>query len=89
VLPLELVITMFLAAIAGASSISQEKDRRTLDLLLLTRLNNTEIVLGKLASSLIGIANLVFAAVPLSLLIALLGGVSVNQVLIANAVIFG
>jgi ABC-type transport system involved in multi-copper enzyme maturation permease subunit len=85
--PLELVVTLFLAAIAGASSISQEKDRQTLILLLLTRLTNSEIVLGKLTSSLIGIANLIFAALPLSLLISLLGGVSVTQVLLANAVI--
>ncbi len=87
VAPLELVVTIFLSAIAGAGSISQEKDRRTLILLLLTRLTNSEIVLGKLSSSLIGIAYLIFAALPLSLLISLLGGVSVTQVLLAHAVI--
>ena len=38
VVPLELVVTMFLAAVSSASSVSQEKDRRTLILLLLTRL---------------------------------------------------
>lgn len=87
VAPFELVVTLFLAAIAGASSISQEKDRRTLILLLLTQLTNTQIVLGKLTSSLIGIANLVFAAVPLLLLISLLGGVSVSQVLLATTIV--
>ncbi len=87
ILPLELIVTMFLGAVAAASTVSQEKDRRTLILLLLTRLSSSEIVLGKLASSLIGIGNLVLAALPLLLLITLLGGVSVAQVLIATAVV--
>jgi ABC-type transport system involved in multi-copper enzyme maturation permease subunit len=87
VMPLELIVTIFLGAVAAASTVSQEKDRRTLILLLLTRLTSSEIVLGKLTSSLIGIANLVFAAVPLLLLITLLGGVSVTQVLVATAVV--
>ena len=87
VVPLELIVTMFLAAVASASNVSQEKDRRTLILLLLTRLTSTQIVLGKLFSSLIGVANLIFAALPLLLLIAILGGVSTRQVYIATALI--
>lgn len=87
VLPLELIVTMFLAAVAAASVVSQEKDRRTLILLLLTRLSSFEIVLGKLTSSLIGSANLVFAAFPLLLVISLLGGVSVSQVVLGTAIV--
>jgi ABC-type transport system involved in multi-copper enzyme maturation permease subunit len=87
VVPLELIVTMFLAAVAAASSVSQEKDRRTLILLLLTRLSSWEIVLGKLMSSLVGIANLVLAALPLLLLIAILGGVSAQQVFAATAIV--
>lgn len=87
VAPLELIVTMFLATITSAGSVSQEKDRRTLILLLLTRLSSSEIVLGKLGSSLLSIANLVFASVPLLLLISLLGGVSLQQVLLATAII--
>ena len=87
VMPLELIVTMFLAAVTAASAVSQEKDRRTLILLLLTRLNSSEIVLGKLTSSLIGIANLVFAAFPLLLVISLLGGVSVSQVVLGTAIV--
>src|SRR4051812_28425035 len=48
VVPLELLIVMFLAAVTTAASVAQEKDRRTLVLLLLTRLRSSEIVLGKL-----------------------------------------
>jgi ABC-type transport system involved in multi-copper enzyme maturation permease subunit len=87
VVPLELVITMFMAAVAAASNVAQEKDKRTLILLLLTRLTSSQIVLGKLSSCLIGVIGLIFAALPLLLLIALLGGISVAQVFIATAII--
>ena len=87
VMPLELIVTMFLAAVTAASAVSQEKDRRTLILLLLTRLSSSEIVLGKLTSSLIGIANLIFAALPLLLVISLLGGVSISQVLLGTLIV--
>ena len=46
--PLQLVLAVFFAAIATASAVAHEKDRRTLVLLLLTNLSNTELVLGKL-----------------------------------------
>ncbi len=87
VVPLELIVALFLSAVAAASSVSQEKDRRTLILLLLTRLTSSEIVLGKLMSTLVGVANLVFSALPLLLLIAVLGGVSAAQVFSATAII--
>jgi len=87
VVPLELIVALFLSAVAAASSVSQEKDRRTLILLLLTRLTSREIVLGKLMSTWVGVANLVLAALPLLLLIAILGGVSAVQVFSATAII--
>lgn len=87
VVPLELIVAMFLSATAAASNVSQEKDRRTLILLLLTRLTGAEIVLGKLMSTLVGVGNLVFSALPLLLLIAILGGVSSAQVFASMAII--
>lgn len=87
VVPLELIVAMFLSATAAASNVSQEKDRRTLILLLLTRLTGSEIVLGKLMSTLVGVGNLVFSALPLLLLIAILGGVSAAQVFASVAII--
>jgi ABC-type transport system involved in multi-copper enzyme maturation permease subunit len=87
VVPLELIVALFLSAVAAASNVSQEKDRRTLILLLLTRLTSSEIVLGKLMSTLIGVANLVLAALPLLLLIAVLGGISSTQVFAATGII--
>src|SRR5204863_8891931 len=42
----QLLLTLFFAALSAASAVSQEKDRRTFVLLLLTRMNDYEIVLG-------------------------------------------
>lgn len=86
IVPLELIVTMFLAAVTCASAVSQEKDKRTLILLLLTRLSSSQIVLGKLTSCLVTIFSLLLAALPLLLLIAILGGVSAGQVLLATAI---
>ncbi|MCC6507856.1 MAG: hypothetical protein IT423_02025 [Pirellulaceae bacterium] len=87
VVPLELLVVMFLAAVTTAAAVAQEKDRRTLILLLLTRLRSTEIVLGKLMASLLGVANMVLSSLPLLLVFPLLGGVSVEQSLLAMAII--
>ena len=87
VVPLELLIVMFLAGVTTAASVAQEKDRRTLVLLLLTRLRSTEIVLGKLFASLLGIANMVLSSLPLLLIFPLLGGVSVQQSISAMGII--
>src|SRR5687768_17203507 len=46
--PLQLALGIFFSALLAASTITQEKDRGTLILLLLTNLSNVEIVLGKL-----------------------------------------
>ncbi len=87
VVPLELVVVMFLSAVTTAAAVAQEKDRRTLVLLLLTRLRSSEIVLGKLVSSLLAIANMVLSSLPLLLVFPLLGGVSIEQAFLAMLVI--
>jgi ABC-type transport system involved in multi-copper enzyme maturation permease subunit len=78
--PLQLAVALFFAALSSAGAVAVEKDRRTLDLLLLTRLSNVELVLGKLFSSLLSIASLILAALPFFMLLALLGGVSFAQI---------
>jgi ABC-type transport system involved in multi-copper enzyme maturation permease subunit len=79
--PVQLALVTFLSALVAASSVNQEKDRRTLILLLMTRMNNSELVLGKLFASLMNIAFMVTAALPVLLAVVLVGGVSVDQVL--------
>lgn len=77
---LQLALAMFFSAMFSASAVAQEKDRRTLVLLLLTRLSNSELVLGKLLASLLGVLVVLGGALPLFMLSALLGGVSFDQI---------
>src|SRR5215475_8337600 len=78
--PLQLVLAVFFAAVATATAVAHEKDRRTLVLLLLTNLSNTELVLGKLFASLLNVLVLLAAGLPFFMLIALFGGVSFPQI---------
>lgn len=78
--PLQLALAVFFAALSTAGAVAQEKDRRTLVLLLLTRLNNSELVLGKLTAGLLLVFELLAAGLPLFAMLLLLGGVSVAQV---------
>lgn len=78
--PLQLVLIMFMSAVQTASSVAVEKDKQTLILLLMTRLSNSELVLGKLFSSLLSIAVMLVAALPIFMLIVLFGGTSFEQV---------
>jgi ABC-type transport system involved in multi-copper enzyme maturation permease subunit len=84
--PLQLVVAVFFSALSAASAVAQEKDRRTLVLLLLTNLSNSELVLGKLLASLLNVFVLMAAAVPLFMLSVLFGGVSFGQVALVFAV---
>ncbi|QDU97346.1 ABC transporter permease subunit [Lignipirellula cremea] len=78
--PIQLAFVLFFSALGAASSVAQEKDRKTFILLLMTRMSNSELVLGKLFASLLNIYVMVFAALPIFMLIVLLGGVSFSQV---------
>ena len=84
--PLQAAVAVFFSALLAASAVAQEKDRRTLVLLLLTHLSNGELVLGKLAASLLNVAVMLAAALPLFMLAALLGGISFGQIGRAYAV---
>ncbi len=78
--PLQLALLAFLAALLAASAVAQEKDRKTLILLLMTRMNNSELVLGKLLASLLNVLVMLAAGLPVFMLTVLLGGVSFEQV---------
>ncbi len=78
---IELVLLVFFAALSAASAVSQEKDRRTFILLLLTDMRDYEIVLGKLVGALLPIASLLLISLPVLCLYLLLGGIDPGQVL--------
>ena len=67
-------------------AISGERERQTLDLLLVTPLRSSTIVVGKLLAALYFVVFLVVACVPLFSVAFLLGGVSLAEVV--EAVIF-
>ncbi len=78
--PLQLGLAVFFSAMLAASAVAQEKDRKTLILLLLTRLTNSELVLGKLLASVLNVLVMLAVALPVFMMTALLGGVSFGQI---------
>ena len=80
VAPLQLALALFFAPLLTASAVAQEKDRRTLVLLLMTNLSNRELVLGKLCASLLQVMVPLAAAVPLFFLMSLFGGISFAEI---------
>ncbi|MGI9427894.1 MAG: ABC transporter permease [Bythopirellula sp.] len=87
--PLQLAMAVAFSALLTAAAVAQEKDRRTLDLLLMTNLSNVELVLGKLLASMMSVIVPAVAAISLLMLITLLGGVSYWQVFRVVAVTIG
>lgn len=79
--PLQLALAVFFSAMMSASAVAQEKDRQTLILLLMTRLTNSELVLGRLFSSLLNIVVMLLAGLPVLMFSILFGGISPGQVL--------
>ncbi|MFM8986399.1 MAG: hypothetical protein ACKONH_10140 [Planctomycetia bacterium] len=77
--PLQLVLAMLAAALTAVLAVGVEKDRRTLELLLVSRLGDGQLVLGKLAGSLLRVIVLLVAAVPVFALAGLFGGVTPAQ----------
>jgi len=78
--PLQVATLSFLAAFSAASAVAQEKDRRTLPLLLVTRLSAFEIVVGKLLASLLQSANVLLAGLPVFAALTVFGGVAAPEV---------
>jgi len=83
----ELTLLLFFSALSAASTVSQEKDRRTFVLLLLTDMRDYEIVLGKMLGSLLPIIILLAVTMPVLAMTLLLGGVSAEQVAQAGLVL--
>ena len=62
----QLALATFFSALFTAGAVAQEKDRGTLELLLLTRLNNREWVLGKQLSSLLYLTAMLISGITVS-----------------------
>lgn len=84
--PLMMTVCVLFSALFAAAAVSQEKDRKTLILLLLSDLSNRELVLGKLLASMLTVLVVIAATAPLLLMLTLLGGIAHAQVLRVLAV---
>jgi len=83
----QLTFLLFFSALSSSSAVSQEKDRRTFILLLITDMRDREIVLGKIFGSLLPIVFLLAGSLPLLSSLLLLGGVAPFQVIEAMAIL--
>ena len=82
---LQLVLTGWLVPVFVAGVIAGERERRTLDDLLTTRLSSAEIVLGKLAAGLLQYFACLATGFPVVGLLPLVGGVDPRVILITYA----
>lgn len=72
----QLGLLLFILPIFTATSISGERERQTLDLLLCTDISPWKIIFGKMSAALSFVFLLVFAALPFTGVILLFGGVT-------------
>ncbi|MFG0332224.1 MAG: ABC transporter permease [Maioricimonas sp. JB049] len=77
----QLSLAMAAALLFGSSNVAQEKDRRTLILLLMTDLRNYELVVGKLLAGLLAVLMLIGVSLPVFCVLRMMGGITLNQVL--------
>lgn len=85
---LQLTLGLFFATVFSASLVTQEKDRKTLILLLMTDLRNHELAVGKLLSSLLNVGVLLASSLPVFCILKLLGGVTWQQIFWSQAIVF-
>lgn len=77
---LEFVMLIFIMPAITAGSISGERERQTLDLMLTTDMTPAEIVLGKLMSSLSTMFLLIISSFPILALVFVYGGVTLKDI---------
>ncbi len=75
-----LVLVAFIAPALTAGAISGERERKTLDLLLVTRASALGLVMGKMAGALLWIGYLMIASLPALGIVFLFGGVPLPYV---------
>lgn len=76
----EFVLLMFIVPALTSSSISGERERQTLDLMLTTIMKPSEIIFGKLAASISTMAMLILSSFPLLAVSFVYGGVTIYDV---------
>lgn len=78
------LVAMVVSPLLTARAVIEEREERTLEIVVLSRITPRQIFLGKIASSLLLVATLVLGAMPVLSLVTSLGGVSVVEVVAAT-----
>jgi ABC-type transport system involved in multi-copper enzyme maturation permease subunit len=84
---IETLVVLILGPAYTGAAISQEREKGTFDLLVVTPISSMAIVLGKLISAMAFLILIVGASIPLASLAFLFGGVGVEDLLTAYLVI--
>src|SRR6478672_475964 len=82
------VMVALLTPAFTAGSITGEREQRTYELLMTTLLPARSVIFGKLGSALAYVALLIVAVAPLESLLFLLGGVSPEEIILSQVVMF-
>ena len=82
---LQLVLVLLMTPAFTAGSISGERERQTLDLLLVTKMSPLSIVIGKFLSGLSLIALTIISTMPIFALIMYFGGTSISYIFAVTA----
>ncbi len=77
---IEFLLLLLIMPALTASSISGERERQTLELMLTTTMAPRDMVLGKLASSLVTMLVLAVSALPLQALVFIYGGITLRDI---------
>ncbi len=91
----QLILISFIAPAFTAGQISVEREKQTLDLLISTPMRPSAIVIGKLAAALAFVVLMIVAAIPITAIVLMYGGASVDDiirqqlVLLATALVLG
>lgn len=78
---LQLAFIIFISPALTASSISGERERQTLELMLITKMSTLSIVIGKLLSSIGIVLIMIFTSLPIFALVLNYGGISLFNLL--------
>lgn len=85
---IQLLLLSFTMPALTCGSLSGERERNSLDMVLASRLSSAELVAGKLGFAAYCLVLLLFSALPLSAISFFLGGVSLTQALAAYLELF-
>ena len=79
---IEAGMIFFVMPAQTSGSISGERERRTLDLILTTRMTEIDIIFGKLLTALLTISVLIVSSAPVVALVFVFGGITMKDMLI-------